>query len=513
MVPVQLTRRLLVVAGFVLLAARGGAAQVPTWVHAFKGEKVIDAMVLPNGHLGVLTDSGFVVLGEGDGRELFRYPHACCYLGEPFSSFAGITTPDSLTLIEIDQGRALWNLGRQLPLDSVAGFAVLPERNLLLGHGPAGDSGYRVVAATLDSGAVRWRADSLFARVPDLRKRRKELATAWWHPVLVDSDTTMVLFPRQGGPMRLDSRTGALLWRLDSLAEVEPPLTLAGYAPITHDTAAGVVLVPFENYLMAVRVADGRTLWRTPEKFPSRLAEIRVTPQGYLVRGYFKGNRPSPKVGPFVDLLDPATGGSRWPAAARDLDDASAMTVVGDTAWLAGRGKLIGLALATGATTVRAEYKLRSDEVPATLETRESMLLVTSPHNLVGITPSGEVRWQLHYPPPGASLFSQIVGATLLIGIGAVTNTTPIYLPGPKTVADPRWTRAIEARRYVHILTGAKDPAGTKGFSVVRLEKATGKEAGRVWVNQRRPDFRIDGASGVLYLIQDRREIAALRFQ
>ncbi len=105
------------------------------------------------------------------------------------------------------------------------------------------------------------------------------------------------------------------------------------------------------------------------------------------------------------------------------------------------------------------------------------------------------------------------MAATLLIGIGAVTNTTPIYLPGPRTVADPRWTRAIEARRYLHILTGAKDLAGTKGFSVVRLEKATGKEVGRVWVKERRPDFRIDGATGVLYLIRDRREIAALRFE
>jgi hypothetical protein len=512
MLPVSLVRRLLAVTALWTLAGGSLAAQNPTWVHAFQAEKVADAMVLPNGHLGVLTDSGFAVLAEDDGRELYRYRRVCCYIGQQFSSFAGIFTPDSVRLIELDEGRTLWDMRKTLPLDSISGFAVLSERNLLLGYGPVGASGYRVVGASLDSGVVWWQADSLFARVPELAKRRKDLAVTEWHPPLFDSDTTMVLFPRRGGPMRLDTRTGALLWRVDSLSDVEPPLAREGYAAMALDTTAGVVLVPFESYLMAVRVADGHILWRTPAKFPSRLAEIQPTSNGYLVRGYFKGDKPSPKVGPFVDLLDPATGSSRWPAPVRDIDDASAMAVVGDTVWLAGRGSLVGVALATGARTVLAQYKLKSDEMPATLEPRDGKLIVTSPHNLVGVMPSGEVRYQLHYPPPGSSLFSKIVGATLLVGLAAVGPNT-IYIPPPKTVADPRWTRVIEARRYLYILTGAKDLAGTTGFSVVRLEKATGKEVGRVWVNDRSPDFRLDGASGMLYLIRDRREIAALPFE
>ena len=88
----------------------------------------------------------------------------------------------------------------------------------------------------------------------------------------------------------------------------------------------------------------------------------------------------------------------------------------------------------------------------------------------------------------------------------------PIYVPGPKPVADLRYARALSARRYVHILTGAKDSAGTKGFSVVRLDKTSGEEVGRVWVNERSPDYVVDGAAGLLYLLRDERTVEALRF-
>ena len=72
--------------------------------------------------------------------------------------------------------------------------------------------------------------------------------------------------------------------------------------------------------------------------------------------------------------------------------------------------------------------------------------------------------------------------------------------------------RRLAAQFPILVLTGAKDSAGTKGFSVVRLDKTSGEEVGRVWVNERSPDYVVDGAAGLLYLLRDERTVEALRF-
>lgn len=92
---------------------------------------------------------------------------------------------------------------------------------------------------------------------------------------------------------------------------------------------------------------------------------------GYVVRGYFKGDKPSAAVKPFVDLLDPATGRSRWPRPARDLDDASAMVVQGDTVWAASRRQLIAVALPGGEIRERAKFEFKGDELPSAMEAQD----------------------------------------------------------------------------------------------------------------------------------------------
>jgi hypothetical protein len=107
-----------------LLGALPVAAQTaPVWHHTFHAI-MRGATPLANGYLGVLTDSD---LSE-------------------------------------------WYL-RGLPIDSLAGLRATPDRNLLLVYGLGSDSVFRLVAASLDSGVVRWQDDSLFTRVPDLRRK------------------------------------------------------------------------------------------------------------------------------------------------------------------------------------------------------------------------------------------------------------------------------------------------------------------------------------------------------
>ncbi len=495
-----------------LLAASAAAAQTATiWHHTYTSP-VGYAGVLANGYLGVLTDSGLSVLAPDDGQELWRAPKACCFRGSELSNLMVVLGRHPGRVVEIDHGRIQWEF-HGLALDSMRGFAAIPERNLLLVYGIGADRAFRLVAASLDSGIVRWRDDTLFSQVPDLPRNWKELSVTESQPLLLDSDTTLVLFPSRGGVMRLDTRTGALLWRADSLARVDAPVAPWGYAHLVLDSS--VVLVPFERRLAAVRISDGRIAWTTAQEFPSRLAQIEVTPHGYVVRGYFKGGKPSVAVKPFVDLLDPATGRSRWPRPVRDLDDGSAMVVQGDTAWVASQRRLTAVALPGGETHERARFEFKGDELPAGIEAQDGGFVLVSEHNLVSVTPAGEVRYQRYYSRPGSSLFSKLLDATLLIGMSAAATATNTYLvprPEPKPVADPRYARALKAQQYVHILTGAKDTTGAKGFSVVRLDKTTGQEVGRVWVNGRSPDYVIDGATGILYLVREKTTIEALQF-
>jgi outer membrane protein assembly factor BamB len=486
------------------------AQSVPVWQHGLKSE-IREGVVLSNGSLAVLTDGGLTVLAPEDGHELWGKPAVCCFWPAGLTNFVVGLRPDRGAVFDLEHGQEQWRLG-DLPIDSMVGARDIPERNLLLAYGSTGNGGMRLVAASLDSGVVRWRQDTLFSDLPDLAHKWQEVRLSLPPQLLLDSDTTFVLFPTRGGVMRLDSRTGALLWRIDALARTEPPLGVA-YASLTVDSS--VILVPFERHLMAVQSADGKVLWDHPGEFPSRLAQMEITPQGVLVRGYFKGREPSPQIKPFVDLLDPATGRSRWPKPIGDIDGASAMLVRGDTVWLSTQRQLVAIALASGEVRRVGAFKFQGDEFPVAMEEVDGSFLLLSDHNLVGITPSGEVRFQRYYGRPGSSLLSKIADVGLLVGMASAikaTGSEPEYRDGPDPVADPRRMRALQERRYLHILTGAKDTTGTKGFSVVRLEKATGKEVGRVWVNARSPMYMIDGAVGVLYLVRDKTTLEAFHF-
>lgn len=486
------------------------AQSTPVWKHSVDSP-ISEGVVLSNGYVAVRTEGGLTVLSPEDGHELWRKPAVCCFWPAGLTDFAVALRPDRGAVLDLEHGQEQWRLG-DLPIDSMVGARDIPERNLLLAYGSTGKGGMRLVAASLDSGVVRWRQDTLFSDLPDLAHKWQEIRLSLPPQLLLDSDTTFVVFPTRGGVMRLDSRTGALLWRIDALARTEPPLGVA-YASLTADSS--VILVPFERHLMAVRSADGKVLWDHPGDFPSRLAQIEITPHGVLVRGYFKGHAPSPQIKPFVDLLDPATGQSRWPKSIGDIDNASAMLVRGDTAWLASQRRLVAIALGSGEVRRVGAFKFQGDEFPVAMEEVDGSFIILSDHNLVGITPSGEVRFQRYYGRPGSSLFSKIADVGLLVGMSAAiaaTGSEPTYRPGPDPVADPRRIRALQERRYLHILTGAKDTTGTKGFSVVRLEKATGEEVGRVWVNARSPMYMIDGAAGVLYLVRDKSTLEAFHF-
>ena len=516
-----MVRRLALGALCLLLPRADVQAQTAAaWRHqAFR--EITDFAVSATGAVMVLTDSSVVALDPADGRALWERRGKLRYAGLGLSmvGLLGATTrPD---VVDLQTGTTRWSLG-ELPLREPYAYLPLDPLNLLLVTGASDAGPLTLVAASLDSGTVRWRQDTLLSHVPKLPDRARDLTLADGQPPLFDTDSTAVLFPSRGGPLRIHLGTGALLWRADTLVDEVPPQAGRGYASMVAD--GDLVLVPYERRLMAVDRESGRVRWDRRERFPSRLAQIVPTPHGILVRGFFEDAKPSDRIQGFVELLDRATGRSRWPRPIKDLRDPTALTLRGDTAYLAGRDRFYTLDLVAARLREAGTLDFKGGESPWAVEERGGLLVLYSSQNVAGVEWGGSTRFHRYYPAPGASLLTKIVSTVVIVGLNTAlgahaqsrANATGGMVFYPQIAANPvldvRYKGTVAAERFLHVLTSAEDPDGRGGFSVVRVEKETGEERGRVWVDGRSPDYRLDPASGTVYLLRKKRVIEALRF-
>ena len=72
--------------------------------------------------------------------------------------------------------------------------------------------------------------------------------------------------------------------------------------------------------------------------------------------------------------------------------------------------------------------------------------------------------------------------------------------------------RSAFGERYVYVVTQSPDASGRTGLSLVRVEKANGAEAGRVWLSGKPAEYEVDPGTGTAYVQTGNREIIAARF-
>ena len=77
----------------------------------------------------------------------------------------------------------------------------------------------------------------------------------------------------------------------------------------------------------------------------------------------------------------------------------------------------------------------------------------------------------------------------------------------PQVVQGP-----VDASRYHYMYTRASDATGREGFSFVRTNTSNADEIGRLWVDERSPDYQVDLITGTVYLKRSDNEIAAMQF-
>ena len=289
--------------------------------------------------------------------------------------------------------------------------------------------------------------------------------------------------------------------------------------------------MPCDKDLHAIRLTDGAPLWPKPVESPSRILQLELTARGLLVRGVRREND-ARKDGSFVDLLDPATGASRWPKPFKrgwsvlHSEDAPAtispFTVRGDRVYFASDGKLYAMGLGDGSAKELGKVKFKGDEEPTLVESRSDGILLQSPQNVLLVDTTGAVRYQSYYPAPPMGLLGHIGSVLLRVALDvasysfaqAEANRTGVpqtYTQYENPFLRIRYAAAEAARDYVYILTSEKDSAGQARSSIVKVSKDRNRVEGRVWLSDRSPAFALDPVTATVYVKTGPQEVAAFK--
>ena len=440
----------------------------------------------------------------------------------PLTPYGIVRSRNSVAVLDVQTGATLWD-SSAVPLDDVRGYLPVLEHRMLLVYGHKKPDGRALVAMDIDSGKVRWRQHALLRSDPELWETDDIHSLSGHQPPLVDSDTTLILYISKDGPFRIHAKTGQLLWRVDQLQGEDPPTLAKAYPPMALGET--ILVVPYGKKLMAVNPSDGRVVWDHHDNFKSPVSQMRLTARGVLVRGARPLDQQKKLSQPdaFLDLLDTKGGASLWPKPFMEMkhDAIAPFLVVGDTAYLGDRERLFGIALQDGAFRQVTTYKFEGGEEPVTVEARgEQQLLLLSAHNLVLLGMRDAHQVVRYYPAPGSSFLSKL-GKAALFTLSAASQAgaaNQAGRPGLHVTGSFDYNPFIKQRiqgvvraaeTYTFMYTRAADAAGREGFSLVRLRKADGVEAGRLWFDDRSPEYLLDVASSAVYWKRTEREIVA----
>lgn len=459
----------------------------PTWTYTSR-DTISAVRISKQDGVAVLAGTSLTMLDLQTGKEKWSQSgvHWISFMRETLA----IVLDTAPRLIDMSTGATRWSFNEMPSLDWQYHLA-LHDRNQLWLHGFLFGR-FTVVALALDSGRVQWVhedwfADSAYAQL----LHRLKISH---HPVMLDTDTTVILFPTLGGTLRIDSRTGALLWRGETRGDWLGS-EWSHARPVASEQA---IFVPHGRRIMALDIATGAKTWDQTQDNYGLPSFLEATSLGLVVMGKAVASTRWPATGGqyFVDLLDLATGVSRWGQPIQRLEARTWIKVRNDTAYLVIKDDLVAVDLATGRSRQVLRIAFQGDEWPQYLESRDEGLLLSSSQNLM-LVDSGRVKYQRYYAAPGPSAMGIL---------GSILNPE-------NSVIGARYRASAQSDAYHILFTTHKDAPERKGFAFVRIDKRTGKEAGRVWVRDRNPRYMLDAEAGVLVLFPGKSEIRVYSFE
>jgi len=375
----------------------------------------------------------------------------------------------------------MWDSTALPPKTVVREFLRLRDLNLLLLIAKTTASEAALLGVTMDSGSVRWSDPAMFKSALKF-KRVQGVEYAVVHSPITLPDSTLVLYFSTEGPLRVNPRSGAVLWRSTALTGLPVPTSRDGYP--RSSVLDSLLIVPTEKRLVALEFATGRLRWSTAGEFPDRPGWLTTRSSG-IGTGSLRGSNP------FVSVLG-TDGMRRRPTDWHVADDAGIL-VLGDTLFLSNADTLYAIPLETGTERRLAPIGFQGDESPKDIDSLEGGgLILMGRQNLARINRDGTVGYRRYNHAPGASFWEQL---------GAAANF----------VNAPSYAWSARLQEHYFIFTAQTDTAGKKGFYLVMLGRQDGKELGRMPFNERNPAFVIDDRSGTVYEVKGK-EIIARRF-
>jgi len=301
------------------------------------------------------------------------------------------------------------------------------------------------------------------------------------------------------------------------------PLLSRWYAPLM--LIDGVLLVPYEQRLMAVDARTGKPVWDRAKKFKSPIAQMQRVAQGLVVRGarpLDQENKPIGMPDAFIDLVDLGTGASIWPKPFEKMRDESVARFLVDDqgVYFADRETLYQIKLADGSHQEVATYNFEGGEEPAALERRGAGLLLLGDHNLMVIGARGALEGQVYYPAPGSSLLTKVGKGLLFVAAAASQSAAAdaqrrggaavwfTYNPFIKQ----RLEQNVDRGRFSYIYTRKPGDGGREGFSLVKVGRADLREVARIWMDERSADYVMAEIAGIVFVKRGEHDIVARRF-
>lgn len=392
------------------------------------------------------------------------------------TGYAVVTRADRMDLVDLRTGQTRWDT-RALSFTAPRGWLpVGTADSTILMLGRTAESPTTLVAVDVATGKVRWRQDHLFGVEPKVFTESGVPYLLGNQDPLVDTDSTLVLYIGAEGPMRLDARSGALLWRSSELHTGDVPAPRDGYAwmRLRH----GMIVIPSEKSLVGMRTADGHAAWVHSCK--GKVIRLMWTTDGLLARGE-----------DWIDLLDAGTGKSVWPVPV-EVKRSTRMVLRGDTIFIEADKKLLAIQVANGTVRTLASLKFEQGEEPGGIAVFPEGIVLNSWHHITLFDRHGLQRNHLSYPSPKET-FGEALGRA---SIGTSTRRPVTFWGGDD----------------LYFYTGAPDDEQHQGFSLVKFDPAMWREAGRIWFGSRVPSYLVDWSAGLVYYQPEDRVLEGLTF-
>ncbi len=415
---------------------------------------------------------------------------------------AGETVDERGLILAVDcvSGDVVWQQATNI-IDRFK-FLGTPNGQQMLAYGKRDGGRRTVISMGLSDGIEQWRIEN---QLEEDANNRNVLLT----PL---GDETAILYITEDGPLRIHLDTGEVMWRASRWSEDPPD---RGAARMVFDDE--FVYVPNGRNVDALYLRNGRASWRIDDRFRDEPLEMQMLPTGLLIRARE------------IDLIDPETGRSRWRRRTDRFDEESQVLFDDGAVYVAEKERLSIVDLENGNVERLAEYDLDGDD-PGRLERHGESLVLMSQQNVLKMSLRGDLEFHVYQHAPGAGFFEKLVAA-IDYALYLTAEEDQQRFSGTaneRVVAQQRYdeARVQMLESYPALRERRRDASdiadtyymftdtpvdGREGYSLVKVDKASGAVLGRLWTDERSPQYTIDEFSDVLYFRDTPTTIRALQ--